>query len=358
MNQREKAVFDRMVRWANAKGIQIPKTPDGMRLLMMQFLNDGMRQWAIGAAPPMSGTPPTAAAPSQHLLRDSGGLIDIASVEHEDSDFGDVVRQRAAALEEAGGDDLAAAVIHRNQTQQILGNQAPFVRDTPASAAKSILGNTAVAISGQQPIAVARWTADSDIETQPVTVTVVPVEQQFTPLGSAVAGTAQYRPYSRITFGTAGYSTRAEVDVGLGRQFTISGSMVQVEVALEAQTNTPPDAVQMQIAGWLSFKTIVRTAPLTRTKYLGSTVGIGTLKSATFVDIPACAQNVTLWREASSVAVTLFFMDAAGQLAYSYALSASAFMTDAIPLSGDIVQIGLSPSGTISSGRLIFGLSL
>jgi hypothetical protein len=244
-----------------------------------------------------------------------------------------------------------AAGAHHADLQAI----APFTRNNPPSVLHGVLGSQVTVVMSKGPVTAAYWVGD-DAETTPVTVTLAPVQKAIDLVNQPSPGLI--RAYAKVKFGTRDYSTDVEVDVGSGCQFTISGSMVNVDFALEQIVDiNVPDPV-FDLAAMLSFKQIMRTAPTTRTRYLDSTTGSGTAKSATFVTVPAAAKNVIFWREAFTVAAVLFFTDYTGTLVYSYSLPANSVMFDPIPLSSDVQYVGVSPNGTISAGRFIFGLSV
>jgi len=112
----------------------------------------------------------------------------------------------------------------------------------------------------------------------------------------------------------------------------------------------------MKLAGMLSFYPVIRTTPVTRTKYIDFIAAI-----AVNVVVPAFAKNVSVWRGGvSTVALTLDFKDTAGNVLYTFLLAAGSSMTDPIPLSDDVASIDVTKTAGADNAfdvRLIFELS-
>jgi hypothetical protein len=125
-------------------------------------------------------------------------------------------------------------------------------------------------LGGQQQVTpgnnaqVAMW-GGADAETLPVTVIFAPVQQVNTFFGAP--GVNALRPYGIIQFGTRGFLTKAEVDIGRGCQFTVNASQVSLQVGLEgpAPGETPAPNTSMLLSGMLSFYTTTHRPPVTRT---------------------------------------------------------------------------------------------
>jgi hypothetical protein len=267
----------------------------------------------------------------------------------------------------AGGSDLSQMhIVHRKQ-HQALRATANFVRVNPESGFRALLGGQYNMLSGSTATGprtvaqqVATWSADSEGESQPVTIQFLPIVQILQGVGAAEPLTppgiiTSVRPYGIINFGTRNVY-KAEVDIGLGVQLTLGASEVSLQVALD---EAPLFAEQSAIvlAGMLSFWTCVRTAPVTRTRYIDALTGAG----STFrVIIPAFAKQLLFWREPFADAVVLTFLDSTNTtVIYSFTLAAGVFMLEPIPVPADafVLQVQ-NVTGTAMNARAIFELSL
>lgn len=262
-------------------------------------------------------------------------------------DFIDALRDRAIAAYGPNGqllDDFDQLWQLQRGQQEALNKQAPFVRTNPYSTLNGILGGRATVTSGGQAKTVAYWVGE-DAETTPVTVTLGPIGLLTQ---AAWDSNTSYRPYAIVQFGTRGYISTVQVDIANGCQFTVSGSQVTVQVAMDPADSGDANGT-MDLYGVLSFQQIVRTTPITRTKYVISNDNY---------DVPAFAKSVQYWRKPQSSAATLTFLSATGQAfgsIYAYVIAANGYNLDPIPLPNDVVAIGTSGDTT---GRLIFQLSL
>lgn len=185
-------------------------------------------------------------------------------------DFLEKNRQFAKAAYGPNGehlDDFDQKWQAQQRAHEELQAGAPFVRINPPSAKRGILGGSATVKSGDVPVQVASWIGDDDAEAQPVTVMANPTPYPMVTTSPGVLNTT--RPYALVTFGTGINKATAEVDIGLGCQFTVIGSAVQVQVGMDANvgavTVSPP--ATLSIGASLGFFQVNRTAPLTRTRY-------------------------------------------------------------------------------------------
>lgn len=345
------------VAWARARGIAFPSSEAGMRVLVARFLAEAMRG-AQPQEPQLIGADQAQHAEHKiNLLRDSGGLVDIADPETEDSDFGEFVRQRASALEQAGGDDLVAAVIHREGDAAKLTAQAPFQRtDAPPSVVGAVLGNVANLTWGESK-QLAQWSGP-DADTRPLTVTIGLVELIWnTPAGVAFGG--EFRPYATLLWGSGGFSYTAEVDLGRGAQWTVGASSAFLTLTLPHSTDEPA-GVSIKVAGSFSYQPCVRTAPLTRTVYIDSTP-----LSNLVTEVPPFAKKVTVWRSNAKAAIEieLFGMSPGDSFIVARAAAASIPETtvpDAILLQGNPKTIGIANLSVAETTRCmcVFELDL
>lgn len=351
------------VQWARSKNLKRPDNPEQLKAMQAQFVAElnqkmGTAIQSIGAAgdgtynrDPISQM---RTRPMQ-LLRNSGGMIDVTEVEHEDSDFTDLVRARNQAMQEADGDDLAAEVIHRQDTHAALSEQAPFQRNNPVSVLQGNIGGTGIIKTDGLPVSLAYWAGD-DPETLPVTVTFAPLFP--TDINFNIGFLS--RPYGIVQFGTKAYLFSVEVDIGRGVQFTISGSSVSIQAALDISGSLVPSngTGSLTVAGMLSFHPIAKALSATRTLYLDAISGSGSQKTSTGVNIPYFARNVTIWRSDPTIAVELFFQNTInGTPAYRYSIAANAFNLDPIPISGDVNLLNVSPNGGPLNIEVVYGLS-
>lgn len=255
-----------------------------------------------------------------------------------------------------GSDSLdfkAALFKHRMST---LGAQAPFRRDNPPSilSGGSSLGNYQIVSSGEDPKDVANW-AGEDAETTCVSCTFAPVEYL-----TQVSGSTSFRPFGTVRFGNRGFSAFAEVDVGLGVQFTVSASQVRLQVGMDPVSAALTIPGTMKLTGMVSgFKPIVRTAPITRTRYIDDVTG-GT---SVTVSIPPFSKEVWVYRTTTSAAMTVVVLDEATTPIYSVALAGGVVSLDPIMLSNDAVYVqvvapGAAGAGDLGHVRCIFGLTL
>lgn len=266
----------------------------------------------------------------------------------------------------SAGQNLDAKVTIRQAKWNDLVKYAPFARNNPPSVLHGTLGGQQTVYSQTDPdkvpatLQVANWGGE-DAETTPITVTFAPVQQ-------AVAGNAAtnyagdppqiafgVRPFGIIQFGTRGFLPRAEVDIGLGTQFTVSGSSVTLQVGLDLTRDTfnVPIASNMQLAGMLSFHPVIRTTPVTRTRYFDGLVS----GAEAFTTVPPFAKQVTLWTTNQAAApIAMAFYDSAGILRYNYFLTPP-YDNQVFDLAGDITSVGVAQtSGSNQNMRLIFRL--
>jgi hypothetical protein len=263
------------------------------------------------------------------------------------------------------GDELMLKAGIRDARWEELNAKANFVRITPPSAQKGKLGGYQSVYSDGPALEVASWVADSDTEVSPVTITLTPVQQIILP-GVADASkqdpnalaNAQFRPYAIIRWGIRGGPPQeAEVDIGMGCQFTIGANFVTVLVALEPRSSALVSVATMQLGGALSFYPIVRTKPITRTRYME-----GDLQT---FEVPAFAKDLIVYRFSTGGATAfepfeIDFMDVYDTVLYIRSFAAGGFMEIPVLLSPDVarVYVGSTTGGPLTRARLIFGLEL
>lgn len=290
-----------------------------------------------------------------------------ANARHVMQAVDDVVGAADEAEELIAGDDLEASdhvaqnlppgsdsLDHKAQLLKIkwrqLDQQASFARVNPPSVLKGTIGGQQVVRSDDGiALQVANWPGE-DPETVPVSFTFAPVEQ-LSQHGFELATRAI--PYGIIQFGTRGMMVKAEVDIGTGCQGTLSASAVTLQVALEPFVPTNLALQQpgiMKLAGMLSFHTIVRTAPLTRTRYREDHLGGGAFSSQ--IPVPPFSKSVFL-PGTGGAGLVLDFMDVNESNIYSFTIPVGG-MIDPYPISDDIVFVRVNSQ----TGPVIFNLSL
>lgn len=269
----------------------------------------------------------------------------------EMDDFEQLAYEREQALVEAGGDDLAREVIFNNRARsRAQANQT--ISGNPSSAQKSVMGTTAQVASNtlaDTAPTVAYWTADDDAESRCVGVTfaMLPVSPYF--------GAYEVKPFGVVQFGTRGLLALAEVDIGVGCRFSVEASQVILQVCQDP-IGSGGNASTLTLSGMLSFGSVSRPTPMTRTVYIENLLS-GTTTAG--IPIKPFAKSVSFWRAPVASDVTIEFHNSSLGLLYSYVLAANTIMADPIPLANDVTQIIINASGAgnITHGRLIFNLS-
>ena len=310
--------------------------------------------------------------PDQRLFAEASEAFEQGGTEHDealdtqksdaagDEVLGDEFVERLRRREAASVDELGRPVsdlAHLAQLDEIEHREANKlarpVQINPESAYTAMLGGSAPIKIGGPNVEVARWTGNSQVEACPITIGL----GEVSPTGAAVdipAGpffTPVFRPFAIIQYGTRNSVISFEVDIGLGTQFTIGASAVNVIVGLE-DTST---VGEMRLAGQLSFYTVTRTTPVTRTLYYDTN---GVSLSHKFA-VAKFAKSVTVWRKISTQALTIGFKRSNNTIAYTVTLAAGAFMTDPIPLSGEIFFIDVSAGlAVLDDTSLIFELNV
>lgn len=288
----------------------------------------------------------------------------VSILEHDDNAFGALEHDTEGGvfteddLEQAdwlsrkmgNADSLTQKVALRNQRHADLSSVAPFARSNPPSVLAGTLGGQQSVMAGQQ-IQVANWGGD-DAETTCVTVTLGPVQ----PINVQIPHAGQlFRPYGIVQFGTRGFMVKAEVDIGAGCQFTVTGSSVTVQVALPLDNTTDPaNVTTMKLTGMLSFQQIFRTTPITRTLYLFNDVS-----PTTNYIIPAFAKELTLWKQLQADDYSIVVRSANGSASQALQVGAGDVMTTPMLLAGEAYSVDVTANGGSNNrGSLIFGLSI
>lgn len=345
-----------MAAWARERGIPRPTTPEGMRLLTARFLEEfkaRAQEVVVGAAGDATydSDPIAQMEHPLHLVRNSGGMIDVTEPSHATDDFSELVRDRNRAMEEAGGDELAAEVIYRDQIRHETASE-PQMRN-PISAEGAALGASALVKSGTTQASaptVANW-SDKDARTRMVAIafSMAPVDPGF--------GAFSVKPVGYVQFGTAAYSALMEVDIGTGCIFALPASQVLLSVGNDAAL-AGENASTLQLSGMLSFDPVSKSTPLTRTVVVDN---IPHQTTTGGIPIKPFAKRVWFYRTPITGTVSIEFHNSALQTLYSVPIAANAVQSAPIPIANDVTTIVINNNDAavdITHGRLIFELEV
>jgi hypothetical protein len=213
-----------------------------------------------------------------------------------------------------------------------------------------------------EPVQVATWSADSDVETTAVTIQFLPVVNLS--FDSLARREKPVRSYGVINFGTRGVY-KAEVDIGPGVQLTLNASEVSLQVALEDMRTGPfagNDPAQLIIAGMLSFLPCVRTAPITRTKYFDF---LDPLASTT-IFIPPFAKKLIIYTNNprsgfNTVPFHYNVVNSTNRVLLADAFAPGSAMTKSVLLPGSSFAVIITnddPVNQIQDGLAVFELGL
>jgi hypothetical protein len=245
-------------------------------------------------------------------------------------------------------DSLAQKVVQRGEEWHRLNQQSPFIRTNPVSVLNGILGNQIILESGQQGD-VANWEGD-DAETGPVTVVLGPSNQTLGPMPQ----TSPARAYAIVRFGTKGFSTAVEVDVGLGCQFTVNASAVRVTIVMPTALSGHL-ANRIPVTGMLSFRAPLRTTPITRTIYWDDPI---IQPNEARILVPPFAKKMTVVTQwTTPYKLTVF--DTTGALARSWGFDRAAsteFPTVILP--GDAAFVAVKAADVLGIQNLKFVFEL
>lgn len=285
--------------------------------------------------------------------------------EREGLDFDDSDELEIAdRIKSTSADELEALAKIRDVQRQQASRIAPHVRIVPPSADCGTLGTTATVKIGEEQ-QVAQWSADSPIETLPITIIAGPVAPPNPSINSIAEFSTMpvFRSYGIIRAGSRGYPMAFEFDLGPGIEFSLNASMVSLSVALEKGIAPWENLGEgtLKLGGALSYFPPLKNTAVTRTKYVPALDAAGVTGPVSYkVNVPAFARNVVLWRQLLNDTFTLDFLDSQGNSRYSWTLAAgtAGAMLTPIPVTPDIYQIQVSATGggNRSSSRLVFGL--
>lgn len=213
-------------------------------------------------------------------------------------------------------------------------------------------------------IEVANWQGAPDVHTLPLTITFAPVEPLSIYGINAGGNQPFFRPFGVVQFGTKGSMYQAYVDIGMGTQFTVSGSSCRLLVGLPPSVAAAQHAGSMTLAGSISCRPIAKNdAPATRSVYFD----VGT-NGGTFVyPIPRFARSLTFLKAGPTTdgAVISFlnnFGASAGAVLVLPANANSQLSNQQTPvlIPGEAVAYTLQKIGALTdspTGTMIFGLS-
>lgn len=289
---------------------------------------------------------------------DGQNRTDAAENEPLGDEFEERMKQREEAATDVHGEPVSditqLAAVQQAQTDEAT-DAAPFARINPPSSADALLGGIATLKVGSPNQEVARWTAESQIESCPVTVTFGEASQALAPSQRIfVPNVPGLRPFGIVQFGTRNAAIFLEVDIGTGVQFTIGASAVNLQVGLE-NSLAANSVGGLTLAGQLSFYPVVRSQKITRTRYFDTD---GVTVTADF-SVPNFAKDVTIIVPfAAAASQIVSFLNSNEKSVYEVELAANTITT--IPLSGEVftVQVINSDVSVLTSFSAIFGLAL
>lgn len=294
----------------------------------------------IGAAQPREmNDPPT------YMASGEGNMPQIEGYGEPTDDFEEMAIAREQALVEAGGDDLAREVIYQKGIREKL-QANNLISGNPSSAAKAAMGSIATVKSGvlgSNAPTVAYWTADSDAETRCVGVTLgmVPVSPTF--------GNFSVKPFGIVQWGTRGQLQSMEVDILTGCRFTVEGSQVILQVAQDVAVAPAADS-QLILSGMLSFGSVSRPSPMTRT--------VDIVNANQAIPIKPFAKMFYIHRIPTSDQITVQIQNSGLQLLGEVPIAANAVFTDPIIIPNGATQINIiDVTGTFTRATVVFMLA-
>jgi hypothetical protein len=231
--------------------------------------------------------------------------------------------------------------------------QAPPVNTNPPSIMTSgIIGNQVSVITSfttETRKQIVNWVGD-DAHTSTIAVTLAATYPTGFNMG-VIPATA--RPYAIVQFGTTGYLATAAIDFGLGCQFNVSGSSVNITAVMPVSITNPSDYnPPVQLAATLSFDTISRSLPITRTIYLAGV--------SEYAFIPSFAADFMVYKKISNATdITVSLYDTANIVIGQYDIAAGTAQTTPIRLPSGAYTISISGAAGVSNPVAIsFGLAL
>lgn len=334
-----------VARWARAKGIPKPATKAQWQALLAQ--------WFAETGPAWHEIPD--AAPT-HLLENGVDtqIVDaMTPQQYADDDFAQEVDRRQQALAENEGDELRAEVALQAGARADMRTAAEPIGAAPASAVGQNLGRTVIANPpGGDEIEVAAWQGQ-DIEVQPVTCTIG--QPGVLTAGTLGAGPSAIRSQAIVRFGTQASLQQAEVDVGRGTQFVVTGSQVRLGVKLLTTPGGGTDP-KAQIYGQLAFWEARNTRPVTCTRYIDS---LNNGANSGRLIIPAFAKTLVVNRSSTANSEEVFLLamfDSTNTQIYNCTIAAGPMPEMWLP--PDAVSFVITNTGADTQQfRAIFGLS-
>jgi hypothetical protein len=359
------------VTWARQNKIKKPDTDEAMQALASQFrtaLQQRAAQSTQYVLKEFGEDPPLIAANDRqvNLLRDEGDMIDIVEPEYSNDDFAQMVRGKQAAMDEAGGDDLAAHVIYRdgvevernleakrNEALTVFAAAPPSWKGAQMGQIFSVPPGIPTTLPGATQQAV-NWSGELR-ETRECTVTAAPVPAVRSSDGRLTvvsSGNGVSRPYLLVEWGTDQGFYHAQIDLGSGVKLTVACCALAVSIGLDGGSTAA-----MEVYGSMSYGAAPQPTPLTRTVYVdGLTSGNG--PSITFRP-PFSTQILAITRSDFTAAMTLTYKDLNGNVVGQRILAPSTDLDAPLYLPNDCVSVEVTTgsAGAINA-RLVYGLTL
>lgn len=167
-----------------------------------------------------------------------------------------------------------------------------------------------------------------------------------------------------LEFGSGGYQSQAEVDVGQGIVLNVPANFLRVFVRLDLGivTSLPGLKHKANVGGWATKGPISAARPPTRTRYLDPAVPIPPVGGIRTFIVPPFARDLRVERFPQSNPLRLEFVNslAAGSQAYSVLVPGNV-ETDRIPISDDVFMVRVindDAAANLTQCRLIFELAL
>lgn len=164
-----------------------------------------------------------------------------------------------------------------------------------------------------------------------------------------------------VEWGTGGYQTTAEVDVGQGVTFSLPASFLRVVVRLDLGLVIHPPGFKLlvPVGGFVSRNPMGGAIKPRRTRYFKGALAPG---AAAEIDIPPFSQSMRIERGPAQNALTVNVLGPLGGSTPIYSLIVPAGVSIAdIPLSNDALQVSVTnddPVAALAAIRWIFGLAL
>lgn len=247
-----------------------------------------------------------------------------------------------------GEDDFDREVRKKSSEVAAAKSRALYVRTSPESSSRALLGGQATIVQGKSPQQVVNWEG-RDIEACAVSVSLMPLSTLTTTLGFGL------RPFGRIRYGTRDGSTEVDVDLGFGTQFTVLASSLYISVGLDTPAETDPSG-SFRLAASIGFGTVTRSFPITRTLYWNN----NSSASVTFARPKLATTIYDIQRVDPTSQITVEFYDGNNVQVGERVLASNQYLLYPISISNDVASMTFSRTSGVNDQqvRIICGLAL